>query len=455
MLPPWLSGCSRRRITTFTIDFSTNFCGPYWSDGKFQSSVRKSTLPSLSEFDETCRIHDVTLANAHTEEELRSADLRFYNSNIGKGLKRSAAAILVKHINPLIMSKNKKSGNLRGSQPRNTKSGNASAMANQRGGGNDTVRYAPVAVATKRTSAAPSVQTRNGVTTIAHRAYLAPITNTLAYTVGAFAVNPGLSQTFPWLHRVARRYEEYRFKKLRFEFRSVAATSTAGVVMLSFDYDAADAAPTSKQSQAQTVPSVECNAWAGIDLSVPVGSIPWKYVRAGILGSNLDVKTYDAGQLFISTIYGPGSVAGELYVEYEVELRKPTEGPVGGCQLGFLPPSITSPFSVPNPLTTIGVSPLRVRTNTSLEFISSGEWLIYFWYTGSGITANTSTPVLAGQGSIRTLSASTSSFDTGSAYRSMVVRSFVGDVLTVTTLNSGAPVAYILTVSLIDFESAV
>lgn len=203
------------------------------------------------------------------------------------------------------------------------------------------------------------------------------------------------------------------------------------------------------------MPSVECNAWAGIDLSVPVGSIPWKYVRAGILGSNLDVKTYDAGQLFISTIYGPGSVAGELYVEYEVELRKPTEGPVGGCQLGFLPPSITSPFSVPNPLTTIGVSPLRVRTSTSLEFISSGEWLIYFWYTGSGITANTSTPVLAGQGSIRTLSASTSSFDTGSAFRSMAVRSFVGDVLTVTTLNSGAPVAYILTVSLIDFESAV
>lgn len=419
--------------------------------------MRESTVPSLNEFDETCRVHDVTLANTDIEEEWRQADAVFFSSNVGKGLKRTTAAYLVKHINPLLMAKKKSNGNLRGSQSRIQQTrqpkANASGMAPGRPQGNDTVRYAPVASATRRTGMAPVVQTRGGLTTIAHRSFLSPVGNESAYTVNSYAVNPGLSQTFPWLHRVARRYEEYRFKRLRFSYRSVTATSTPGVIMLSFDYDAADATPTSKQSQAQTIPNAESNVWTNIDLVVPTGTIPWKYVRAGILSSNLDIKTYDAGQFLISSLYGTGAIGGELYVEYEVELRKPTEGPIGGCTLGFSPASITAPFAVANPLSTVGISPLRVLNPTTLEFVSSGEWYIYFWYTGSGLTVTFPTPTFVGEGAARTPSAFTATNSTGSAYRALAVRSLPGDTIQVPTLSSGTPVAFVLTVSLIDYES--
>lgn len=350
------------------------------------------------------------------------------------------------------MTKGKKGGNLRGSQPRNTQKGQRQMMAGGRGGGNDTVRYAPVAVATRRTGAAPNVQTRNGITTISHRSFLAPISNEASYTVDSFAVNPGLSQTFPWLHRVARRYEEYRFRKLRFEYRSVAATSTAGVIMLSFDYDAADVAPTSKQAQAQTIPNAESNAWTNIDLVVPTGTIPWKYVRAGILASNLDVKTYDAGQFLISSLYGNGVVSGELYVEYEVELRKPTEGPIGGCVLTFAPTAITTPFSAPVPGLTFGVSPVSVAVNF-LEFVSSGEWLITFFYTGTSVTANFPSPTFTGMGASKVPTGASTAFTTTSATRSLAVRSLPGDRLTIASLASGTPTNFIVTIALIDYDS--
>jgi hypothetical protein len=170
----------------------------------------------------------------------------------------------------------------------------------------------------------------DGTVEISHRTFLQPVDNELDFSTVGFPCNPGMSGSFPWLSKIARRYEEYRFKRLRYEFRSVASSATPGVVMMSFDYDAADAAPATKSEQAQTIPNSECNVWMNNDLSVPTSS-QFRYVRAGTLAANLDVKTYDMGNLWLSTSYGNNVVGGELYVEYTVELRKPTAGiDVGG-----------------------------------------------------------------------------------------------------------------------------
>lgn len=353
-------------------------------------------------------------------------------------------------------NKSNKSGNLRGSQPRTKQPKQQQqprANASRVGTGNDAVRYAPVSVATRRTGMAPIVRTRGDVTSITHRSFLSPISNEAAYTVNRYPCNPGLSETFPWLHRVARRYEEYRFKRLKFEYRSVTSTSTMGVIMMSFDYDAADSLPTSKQSQAQTVPNAESNAWTNIDLVVPCAASNWLYVRPGTLAANLDIKTYDYGQMFISSLYGNGVISGELYVEYEVELRRPTDGPIGGCTLGFVPTSLTTPFSGANALATAGISPIRVINPTTIEFVTSGEFLLIFTYFGTGITGNINVPSFTGLGASKVLTALPAFWSSAQSTRSLVVRAAIGDRIVIASLVSGTITSFACVVSLADYDA--
>jgi len=69
-----------------------NYCGPYWSAGKFQKSV-VSDVPPIDEFDETCKRHDAVYAR---DGDLQEADKVFFRENIGRrGLLRNVAATAV------------------------------------------------------------------------------------------------------------------------------------------------------------------------------------------------------------------------------------------------------------------------------------------------------------------------------------------------------------------------
>jgi hypothetical protein len=241
--------------------------------------------------------------------------------------------------------------------------------------------------------------------TVKHRSFLAPVANNSAFTVTSYPLNPGMASTFPWLHKLARRYEEYRVRKLRFEYRSVTATATAGVIMMSFDYDAADDPPASKQVQAQTIPNSECNAWMNNDLEVPCEG-GFRYVRAGTLAPNLDIKTYDMGQMFLSSIYGaPVTTSGELYIEYEIELRRPTDGPETGGTINFSSngAAANAPFGTSVPTSTLGVAqPLIYLSSVGLTCTQSGEYMVCLQTNGTGLGSPvlpTITPLSSGSGS--------------------------------------------------------
>lgn len=74
-----------------------NYCGPYWNQGKYQGSKKtdKNSVKPIDEFDETCLKHDDIYAVTNNEKILKAADYQFFYDNIGKGLKRSIAAIAV------------------------------------------------------------------------------------------------------------------------------------------------------------------------------------------------------------------------------------------------------------------------------------------------------------------------------------------------------------------------
>lgn len=338
----------------------------------------------------------------------------------------------------------RKQNSLRGSVPPKPMSGTKQT-------GNDARQMAPVSIATKRTGKAPRMVNRpSGVIEVAHRSFLCPITSTNAFTASGFYVNPGLPGTFPWLSKLARRYEEYRFKKLRFEYRSVCATSTSGVVMMSFDYDAADALPSAKPQQAQTVPNSEINSWASNDLTIACEP-NWKYIRAGLLGTNLDVKTYDLGQMCLSTVYGTGVVTGELYVEYVVELRKPTDGPTTSGQFTSTTAVFTAPFGGVN--TTAGFFPFTFTDNNTLTVAVPGEYLCVLSATGTGLTISPTTPTIAttGSGVVATLQFGTSAI---TGFRVFKVRCELGDVLTFANAGTGTTITgTVLRVGTADYNT--
>lgn len=69
-----------------------NYAGPGWSAGKYQSSVAYSNVPAIDEFDETAKEHDREYALGRDRKQ---ADYKFYKRNIGKGVKRTIAALAV------------------------------------------------------------------------------------------------------------------------------------------------------------------------------------------------------------------------------------------------------------------------------------------------------------------------------------------------------------------------
>jgi len=162
--------------------------------------------------------------------------------------------------------------------------------------------------------------------------YIADINGSATFATTAFALNPGQAGTFPWGSKIAQLYEEYDYEYVEFYYKrevsEFATNGQAGKVILSFDYDANDGAPTTKQQVEDTVPHVDampCVPRLGLAIDCArIRKNDSKYVRAGAQPANTDLKTYDAGNLFVSTIgCTNATLIGELHVRYRVRLSEP------------------------------------------------------------------------------------------------------------------------------------
>jgi len=170
--------------------------------------------------------------------------------------------------------------------------------------------------------------------TICEDEYIGEVTATsTGFATVAFACNPGQAGTFPWGSKIAALYEEYDFAYLEFYYKrevsEYASLGTTGKVILSFDYDAADAAPTSKQQVEDTVPHVDgMPSTPQLSLKIDCARLrknDAKYVRTGNQPANTDIKTYDCGNLYVST-YGlstSSGTLGELRVRYCCKFSEP------------------------------------------------------------------------------------------------------------------------------------
>ncbi|QMW68722.1 capsid protein [Crucivirus-241] len=264
--------------------------------------------------------------------------------------------------------------------------------------------------------------TANNSFIVHHREYIGDVYATNSFTAISYSLNPGLLSTFPWLHQVADSFEQYRFRGLVFEYKTMSAdsvlstpASTAlGTVIMSTQYNALDQPFTDKRTMENyeyansSKPS--CSFFHPIECKLSQTSVAEMYVRTGPVTTG-DLRLYDLGTFTIATQgmqnAAAGSVIGELWLTTEVEFYKPklligggdllTDHFQGISPVGFTTaaPFATAGILAPKSGNNLGctlqipsVAPYGANTILFPQFVVDGTYQITYSYIGSGATAN-------------------------------------------------------------------
>lgn len=174
-----------------------------------------------------------------------------------------------------------------------------------------------------------------------HREFLGDVFSSATantFKIDSYPINPGQSKTFPWLSGVVgAKFQQYRINGMVFEFRSMSSdalnsTNTAlGSVVMSTDYDSADATFRSKQEMENTEYGVSCkpssNMMHGIECArfqTPVSEL---FIRAFAVPEDKDIRLYDLGRFSIASsgCQGTDVNLGELWVAYDIDCFKAIE----------------------------------------------------------------------------------------------------------------------------------
>lgn len=145
------------------------------------------------------------------------------------------------------------------------------------------------------------------------------------------SINPGQLDVFAWAGQLAKLYERYKFDYLEFYYKpwvsGYAADGSAGKVILSADYDSATGLLQTYQQAESMDPHADGMPYDVISLKLDPSRLTpdvGKFVRTGIVPAGTDIKTYDAGALFVCVKGTTGTSAiGELRVKYKVRLLNP------------------------------------------------------------------------------------------------------------------------------------
>jgi len=194
----------------------------------------------------------------------------------------------------------------------------------------DTNNRIPLARTGQRVNVPARISSVGNNITVAHRELIQIAVSNINYTNSAsLAINPGLPDIFPWLSRLARCYEQYSFRKLKFTFEPSCPATTAGAIYMAVDFDASDPLPATEGDIASYAGSVSSQTYSRAVLDCPsdrmLGLSPIKYIRHYALPANQDNKTYDVGQFIFGSAgcVGDGARLGTLWVEYVVNLITP------------------------------------------------------------------------------------------------------------------------------------
>lgn len=140
------------------------------------------------------------------------------------------------------------------------------------------------------------------------------------FSVTTLKINPALSSSFPWLSNIARMFDKYQFHRLVFHYKTFVPTSTAGSVSLAYDPDTLDSPPFNAETLTHEAKWSTNSVWKSFSISIDCSKNGFLYTRTGN-PANVDLKTYDWGQLFLATEGVPLQDLGYVEVDYDVTLK--------------------------------------------------------------------------------------------------------------------------------------
>jgi hypothetical protein len=237
----------------------------------------------------------------------------------------------------------------------------------------------------------PLVRSDKNCAIITHtEAFTSVVTTGTSFAVSSFSVNPGVASCFPWLAPIGARYETYKFRSLTFRYRPQAATSAAGKVILAFDFDAADDAPSNQFDALSYHDSASDVVWNPTSLTLDLGQgdrSRSRYTRVGLPGTTYDIKTLDLGRLHVCTEGAAAATLGIVEVAYVVELYTPQiQGLVGGLAVSTSGMDATHLFGALS-VDAQGAYPFSFTSQVA-TFNQRFEGIIWFEVTGTGLTAS-------------------------------------------------------------------
>lgn len=218
----------------------------------------------------------------------------------------------------------------------------------------------------------------------------ASVANT--FQVQSFSINPGLESTFEWLSQIAANYEEYEFEGLYFEFRTMSAdalnsvNTALGQVIMAVNYNASSPNFVNKQSMENYEGGISGKPSVSIRYFVECSKLRTVlselYVRQGAVPSGQDQRLYDLGNFQIATngFQGTSVNAGELWVCYQVALRKPKLFAALGQYGSFATAGIVQAGAYTNalPLGVAAANPTYSPSNTLNGFVlQSGTYITW------------------------------------------------------------------------------
>lgn len=209
------------------------------------------------------------------------------------------------------------------------------ALSRWLGTGDYTVNSNSIVRTLRSSDSIPMMHLNNQSVVIRHKEFVGEIRGSTNFQISqSFVLNPGMSASFPWLSAVANSFQEYRIKGMVYHYvpssGSIASANPAlGTVMIQTSYRSTDTTPPNKMEMlneynaSESVPSESfCHP---VECDPKENPFNVQYVRSRDVPAGDNRLLYDLGVTHVAVAgqQTSGNVLGDLWVTYEVELKKP------------------------------------------------------------------------------------------------------------------------------------
>lgn len=225
-----------------------------------------------------------------------------------------------------------------------------------------------------------SFAAEHGSVRIKHREYVGDIRAGASGTTSivTYAINPGNYQLFTFLPSIAECYEEYKFSGLVFEGKSMvtdySTVSQLGIIALGTQYNAAETPWTTRFQVENAADGMSTKPTKDFVFGVECKDQPTNGLYVSVNNDTTPLNLQNLGNLNIALLntgaYASGSAVYELWVTYDIILRKPRNpNPTGffhrtGCG--------SNPTAGAHQLTFAALLPTSITANPSTSLYRTG-----------------------------------------------------------------------------------